>query len=80
MVVGGFSWLLQWFRAPDHQNRCKNQETLKLNLRDSLKIVCVCVCFLALLGVYDGFGVFRGCWWFFVCFTVGLVVSTSKPL
>ena len=23
---GGFSWFLQWFRALDHRNHCKNQE------------------------------------------------------
>ena len=44
-------------------------------LRDGLKMVC----FFVSLAFYSCFGCFCGCWWFFVSFTVGFVVGTSKP-
>ena len=48
MVFGGFAWFLQWFRALDHQNHCKNQEktTNSWILKNNLKMVVFLFFFL----------------------------------
>ena len=76
MVVGGFSlFFLQWFRAPDHQNHCKNRENnQKSVLKDRLRIVLV-VANLAFLEFDSGFGVFSWLLVVFPCFFT--VVSSS---
>ena len=55
MVFGCFSWCLQWFRALDHQNHCKNQEKPRILDFERWFENCVFSAFSVFLGFYSGF-------------------------